>query len=249
MTENQSTPRGAQREEIVSEHSGFDLEDMWRMTLPILIKHAPTITLGLRRRLRRIWAFIRSKWSENPESPSLYSFSSKLVDPLLVHELIGWISDRGQEIVAVDIERFSRSNRFSGGGFAARIRNSKQWVESRNSETGEYFGYRQIATSPSGVEMLLCHESGGGSSIFCSVVLLCFEDELTLETEIEGNEKEGFKRVVVTRERTLLKIIGHIALGDKYSGKVEYKNGFLIIGPDEGWYRRGEETTNKLRVR
>ena len=231
----------------MSEHNHSDLE---HLLIPILVRNARPITLGLLRRVKRIWAFIRSKWSENSESPSLYSFSSKLVDPLLVQELIGWISDGGQEIAAVDIERLSGSNRFSGRNFATRVHNGKQWVESRNSETGEYFGYRHIATSPSGVEMLLCHWSGGGSSIFCSVVLLCFEDELTLETEIEGNEKEGFKKVVVTRERTLLKIIGHIALGDKYGGKVEYKNGSLIIGPDEGWYRRGKEfSRNKIRVR
>ena len=217
--------------------------------VPILIKIAPPITLGLWRRLRRFWAFIRAKCSKASEPAVSHSFrSSELVNPLIVREFIGWLSDSGQEIVAVDIEGANRSNRFSGG-FGTSVRNGNQWVEWRNSETREYFGYRYIATSPSGVEMLLCHDSGGGSSIFCSIVLLCFENDVTLITEVTGNEKEGFKREVVTRKRTLLKIIGSIALGDKYGGKIEYKNGFLIIGPDEGWYRRGKEFANKLPVR
>ena len=220
---------------------------------PLVIGSIRPITRGLWSIIVRYWA----KWKRSPIHSSSYSFNGpNLVPPRLVMELIGWISDRGQEIVSVDIDRIIGSNRFGFlNGYKIKTVNGRQFVEWSQwhdygeSREKEIFGYQYIATSPSGVEMLLCYESGGGSSTFNYVALLSFKDELAVTTKIVKGENGRYSREASNRKRTTLKIIGCLHLGDRYDGKIEYKRGFLTVGPDEGWYRRGEETTQRLRVK
>ena len=234
----------------MNDKSQFELEDA---LIPLLIRSVRPLTLGLWNILKRLW----TRLNKTPDSVPPYSFDGpRLVHPLIVRELIGWISDSGQEIVAVDIDRAIGSNRFFfDEELKTRTYEGKQWVESgrwnefEGFKERETYGYQYIATSPSGIEMLLFYDSGGGSATFYSVVFLSFEDDSTLTTEITDVDTKTLKREAVTRRRTLLKIVGCLLLGDKYKGKIEYKNGSLTIGPDEGWYRRGEETTARLRVK
>ena len=208
-----------------------------------MIKSIPAISLGVWNAIKRL----RARWNKTSGPDSPYSFNGpSFIPPALVRELIGWISDSGQEIVAVDIDRAIGSNRFDFPQVSkTRIHDDKQWVDwsrwrdSGQSKERESFGYRHVGTSPSGIEMLLCYECTGGTAYFYSVVLLCFEDDSTLDISISGSEREGYRRIVSTCKRTLLKIVGYIALGDRYEGKVEYRNGFLTIGPNEGRYRKG----------
>ena len=240
-------------EGMTNESNHFDLEniDLENIWIPLVIKNIPAVTRGALNSIKRLWA----RWKKTSGPDSLYSFTGpNFIPPPLVRELTGWISDSGQEIVAVDIDHAIGSNRFDFlEGFKTRIHDDEQWVDwsqwCDSGQSKEFFNYRHIATSPSGIEMLLCCECTGGTSYFYSVVLLCFEDDSTLDTAISGSGSEGYRRIVTTRKRTLLKIVGDIALGDRYEGKVEYKNGFLTIGPDEGRYRSGEETTQRLRVK
>ncbi len=49
-------------------------------------------------------------------------------------------------------------------------------------------------------------------------------------------------------ERLILKSLGSVALGDRYDGKITYENGILVIGPDEGWYGRGNSVAQRIQV-
>ena len=89
--------------------------------------------------------------------------------------------------------------------------------------------------------MVECYDCGGGSGVFGSVGLFCWEYDRALEEDSE--------RKVFTRERAILKSLGSIGLGDRYAGKIAYENGFLVIGPDEGWFQRGRDASRKLPIR
>lgn len=168
---------------------------------------------------------------------SRYSFArEEFVHPLIVRELLGWLSDVTETVISVDIASSNRSNRFHGE-FKVSERYGRSWVKWTSSER-EYFEYAHIATSPSGVEMVECYDCGGGSGVFGSVGLFCLEYDRAL-----GEEKES------TRERVILKTLGSIGLGDRYAGEITYEDGFLVIGPDNGWFSRGLDAARKLPVR
>ncbi len=168
-----------------------------------------------------------------------YSFvRDEFVHPLIVRELLGWLSDPGATIVSVDLATANRSNRFFGE-FSVKPTNGRVEV-SWKTEDRESFWYAHIATSPSGVHMVECHECTGGSGVFGSVCLLALEQDRSLYEEDTSK--------LFTRERVLLKTLGSLTLGDRYVGEISYRNGILEIGPDEGWFRRGAEASKKIPI-
>lgn len=167
-----------------------------------------------------------------------YSFSrQEFVHPLIVRELLGWISDAYETIIGVDVTAANRSNRFFGD-VKLITQDEKCRVEWRGAK--QSFQYSHIATSPSGIEMVECYDWGGGSGIFGRVAFFCWERDLDYGDFIQGASKP--------RERILLKLLGSISLGDRYSGEINYREGFLVIGPDQGIFNRGEVTSRELPV-
>ena len=134
---------------------------------------------------------------------------------------LGWISDRKETIVCVDLKSANRSNRFYGD-FSVHRRNDKLWVKWEDGDR-EFFEYSHIATSPTGVEIVECYDCGGGSGVFGSIGLFCLEYDRALEVDRKQN--------VSTCERVILKSLGSVCLGDRYKGKITYKDERLIVGP------------------
>ncbi|MCX6910850.1 MAG: HNH endonuclease signature motif containing protein [Verrucomicrobia bacterium] len=169
-----------------------------------------------------------------------YSFvREEYIHPLIVRELLGWISDPHETVVAIDLAQANHSNRFFGD-FSARSQGPRLWVEWRNDQR-ESFAYSHIATSPSGVHMVECHYCGGGSGVFGLISLLGFDFDRALYEKHSGT--------MLSTERILLKTFGSVGLGDRYSGEIKYHDGLLIVGPDEGWFKRGKEACRQIPVR
>lgn len=171
---------------------------------------------------------------------SRYSFArEEFIHPLIVRELLGWISDSTETVISVDIASSNKSNRFYGD-FTINIRDGRSWVKWTGSE-GEFFVYAHIATSPSGGEMVECYSCSGGSGVFGSVGLFGLELDRAFDEYRDGR--------VRTRERVILKTLGSMGLGDRFKGEIIYDDGFLIISPDNGWFNRGNHAAKKLPVR
>ena len=79
----------------------------------------------------------------------------------------------------------------------------------------------------------------GGSGRFASVGLFAFESDRILG-------EQGGK--ICTRERTILKLLGRVGLGDRYYGQVTYDNGFLVIPADQSHLASGDETERRLPI-
>ena len=168
-----------------------------------------------------------------------YSFiREKLIHPLIVRELLGWISDRRETIVSVDLKSANRSNRFYGD-FSVHRRDDRLWVKWEDDDR-EFFEYSHIATSPTGVEIVECYDCGGGSGVFGSIGLFCLEYDRALEVDRKQN--------VSTCERAILKSLGSVGLGDRYKGTITYKDERLIVGPDIGCFNRGQHAAQKIPI-
>lgn len=91
-------------------HDLFTMEEIERFTV-----HNPCYVLG-------------SGGERLDDHPVRFSFCrDEYVHPLIVRELIGWISDRHETIVGVDLEAANRSNRFFGD-VRQRQDGEKRWV-------------------------------------------------------------------------------------------------------------------------
>lgn len=174
---------------------------------------------------------------DSHDASELYSFERDVfVHPLIVRELLGWMSDRTESIVAVDLTSANDSNRFFGK-FSRATANRRTWIEWKGDD-GEWFAYAHIATSPSGIHMVECNDCGGGTGVFGSVGLFSFERDIAL----------GPDTTVAARPRVTVKTFGAIRLGDRYCGEIAYANGVLAIGPAQGSHGFGSGVAKTYRI-
>ena len=197
----------------------FSVEELERLTV-----HNPVYVLGTEETECEL------------ESTSFSFHHEEYVHPLIVKELLGWISDSSSTVVSVDLGAANRSNRF-WGDFSVNSDEAKALVESQDAEA--IFVYRHVATTPSGVEVVECYDYGGGSGVFGTIGFFCLERDRALETG------DGLR---FSRERKVLKILGQCGLGDRYDGDIQYNNGVLEVGPDKGWFKMGKEASWRLPV-
>ncbi len=168
-----------------------------------------------------------------------YSFAQpEFIHPLIVRELLGWLSDPRETILAVDLCVANRSKCFFGE-FSIGTGDGRRWVKWTGGAREEFI-YAHIGTSPSGVEMVECYERTGGTGVFGTVGLFALECDRAL-----GQDRDGR---ICTHTRVVLKTLGSIALGDRYYGTITYQDGLLEIGPDEGHFHRGTEAAKTLPV-
>lgn len=209
---------GSAGEALESIHDLFSTEELERLTV-----HNPAYVLG--------------GGTESRLDATRFSFRrEEYVHPLIVKELLGWISDRDATVVGVDLETANRSNRFCGDFAVSRAQDT---VNIRWEDGTSAFKYCHVATTPSGVEIVQCRDWGGGSGVFATVAMFSLERDRALD----GNAVEPS-----TRQRCVLRVLGQFALGDRYRGKISYGNGLLEVGPDHGWFNRGEHAAWRLPV-
>lgn len=173
-----------------------------------------------------------------------YSFvRDEFIHPLILKELLGWLSDTEETVAAVNLTAANRSNRFFGKFAPCRHDDGTLLVRWQGSKAS--FTYSHIATSPSGIEMVHCSDWGGGSGVFGRVGLFYLEQDRAVEYV---DERLGERERILTRERAIIKTLGSVPLGDRYDGKITYRGGVLSVGPDVGWFRRGEAAAQVIEV-
>lgn len=162
-----------------------------------------------------------------------YSFiREEYIHPLIIQELLGWLSDKHETIIAVDLTSANRSNRFSTN-YSIYQSEEITWVH--HSDKKGHFSYRHLGASSSGIHIIHCIESGHGSGLFNSLIFLI----LQTDTGIVANKDEMSR--IETRERIILKTLGSISLGDHYSGNLLFTNGILYISKNKNPIREGDD--------
>lgn len=153
-----------------------------------------------------------------------YSFiDSEYINPAIIEDLNGWISDVGDQVVSINISDSNRSNRYSGEIVARQVNGEYPVIEYKYEETS--INYQYIGCSFSGVHILRLTTNYGGSGFFGSLILVTVSSDMSVEFE---------KSRPVKKERLLIKKVGSIPLGDRYNGKIQYKYGIINIPASEG---------------
>ncbi len=148
-----------------------------------------------------------------------YSFSRpEYVNPMIIADLWGWISDFGDQVVAVNITGSNSSNRY----FAEVAVSDEEPYPVVSAKADEKtFSYQYLGCSFSGVHLLRVWSSGGGTGVFCAIMLLTLSAEAAIDIEITGTKKV---------DRFIVKKIASLPLGDRYEGKISYRFGLLTVG-------------------
>jgi hypothetical protein len=161
---------------------------------------------------------IAHRWHELP-----YSFlREEYIHPKIIKDLIGWISDTGQQIVSINLSDSNKSNRYFGQ-VTIREFNEKVFIEC--DDNTEKFSYEYLGTSESGVHVLHTVDYGKGSGCFHYLVFVVLEQDEGIQYEEDDKPK--------LVNRPLIRMIGRICLGDRYEGKVIFDKGVIRVRKDK----------------
>lgn len=153
-----------------------------------------------------------------------YSFiDSEFINPRILDDLCGWLSDTGSQVVSINIADSNKSNRYFGEVDSEKSDSGFPLITCTNKEG--WVSYKYIGRSFSGLHIVQTWSNGGGAGIFCHVLLVTLSLDAVLE--YGGSEYEKKSRYVI-------KLIGSFPLGDRYEGEITYRFGFLSIPACKG---------------
>lgn len=150
---------------------------------------------------------------------SKYSFiNSEFVNPRIIEDLVGLLSDSGDQIVSINISESNESNRYFGDVSINIINRGYPVVTSKYDNCS--FSYQYLGISFSGIHLLKIWSNSCGVGVFCNIVMVTLSIDSTFEQRVD----EGIKV-----NRFVVKLVGTIPLGDRYKGDLKYKFGVLTI--------------------
>ncbi|HEX5137870.1 MAG TPA: hypothetical protein VFY93_12910 [Planctomycetota bacterium] len=160
-----------------------------------------------------------------PDEP--YGFSKPpYVHPRIIEDLSTWLSDCGDQVVAINLTDSQNSNRYFGDVLVNENPGEAPFVYARDGT--EIFGYEHVGTTGSGIHVLLTESRGGGTGVFVNLLLVRFEHD----DGVDADWEEGVIRR--GRPRLLIRKLGEIGLGDRWSGSLRVRGDEVFVGKDEG---------------
>ena len=166
-----------------------------------------------------------------------YSFvRAPFIHPKIIQDLSTWLSDRGDQVVAINLSDSQASNRYFGDVGVNHTAGQCPFVYTE--EKSQRFGYQYIGMIESGVHVLYTSDWGGGSGVFKQLILLTLE----FDYGIDCCDWDVQTAIRADRKRLLIKKLGEIGLGDRWSGQLSASGNELRIGRDEGWFSQSGGT-------
>ena|ERR1051326_780489 len=169
-----------------------------------------------------------SKDEELKEATQRFTFRGKPTNPLAIRDLLSLLTDEYPGPVAIAMEGTTEI-RYFGGLTAKPKTDGSIWT---NLEDGGYFGYQRLGVLANGIQVLKTWESGGGSGIFTSLLLVSFRID-------EEYTEDGSRSQLVLVRR------GEIGLGDRYDGEVQVSANSIMVGADK---RKGGRPARIIRL-
>ena len=129
-----------------------------------------------------------------------YSFIEEpYINPMILYDLNGWISDLGDQITSINILKSNRSNRYHGD--IKKLNKDEKLskypivsIEDKESpvldfETNASYGYQYIACSFSGLHIVHFWNDTSGTLTFHNILLLTLSDDVSIDYSKKGLEK------------------------------------------------------------
>lgn len=163
-----------------------------------------------------------------------YSFSEdNPVNPRIIEDLDGWISDLGNQVVCINLSNSNESNRYSYDSIDIEETEANPVIKSTNGNS--WYAYQLLGLSMNGVYILRTWYCGGGTGIFCRLIFLTISEDCSLSFNSKNDKNTGL----------VIKKIAQFSLGDRYTGNIKFKYGVLLIGKDKNSIPDRVLNTNK----
>ena len=174
-----------------------------------------------------------------------FFFGGNPVHPKIIEDMITWISDSGDQTVAINLEDSQGSNKYNFyEGLSASIENKNLWVKIEHEDG--FFSYDFHGVSDNGIMVLGTAENGGGSGVFQQLMLFRIKEVAVLELQHDTLEEDiswspstdyGYEilksknsRISKSdKKRIYLEKVYKFLLGDRNYHSVSIDNNFLVL--------------------
>ena len=174
-----------------------------------------------------------------------FFFGGNPVHPKIIEDMITWISDSGDQTVAINLEDSQGSNKYNFyEGLSASIENKNLWVKIEHEDG--FFSYDFHGVSDNGIMVLGTAENGGGSGVFQYLMLFRIKEVAVLELQHDTLEEDiswspstdyGYEilksknsRISKSdKKRIYLEKVYVFLLGDRNYHSVSIDNNFLVL--------------------
>lgn len=174
-----------------------------------------------------------------------FFFGGNPVHPKIIEDMIPWISDSGDQTVAINLEDSQGSNKYNFyEGLSVSIENKNLWVKIEHEDG--FFSYDFHGVSDNGIMVLGTAENGGGSGVFQYLMLFRIKEVAELELQHDTLEEDiswspstdfGYKilksknsRISKSdKKRIYLEKVYKFLLGDRNYHSVSIDNNFLVL--------------------
>ena len=174
-----------------------------------------------------------------------FFFGGNPVHPKIIEDMITWISDSGDQTVAINLEDSQGSNKYNFyKGLSASIENKNLWVKIEHDDG--FFSYDFHGVSDNGIMVLGTAENGGGSGVFQQLMLFRIKEVAVLELQHDTLEEDiswspstdyGYEilksknsRISKSDKKIIyLEKVYKFLLGDRNYHSVSIDNNFLVL--------------------
>ena len=174
-----------------------------------------------------------------------FFFGGNPVHPKIIEDMITWISDSGDQTVAINLEDSQGSNKYNFyEGLSASIENKNLGVEIEHEDG--FFSYYFHGVSDNGIMVLGTAENGGGSGVFQQLMLFRIKEVAVLELQHDTLEEDiswspstdyGYEilksknsRISKSDKKIIyLEKVYKFLLGDRNYHSVSIDNNFLVL--------------------
>jgi hypothetical protein len=191
------------------------------------------------------------------DAPMLSFCRPPFVHPLIIKDLLTWLSDGGDQVVAINLLDTNDSNRYYGkietekpGKLAPRHPQVLTRVERTEGteKVTETIGYEYVGLTRSGVHVLSTWESGGGTMVASNLLFVTIEDDFGINDVPTGTEAKS-RTLRLDRRRLLIRKLGEVVLGDRWEGTLRVEGNKILVGRDQGHFNeRGVPYNSKSFV-
>ena len=161
-----------------------------------------------------------------------FVFKGRPIHPKIIQDFMTWLSDTGDQVVAINLEDSQGANRYccdddvtirvtaDGKTFAKAERNGGGWI-----------AYIFHGRTSDGLYFLEVNESGGGSGIFGTLLILKITEEFYFKQHTVQNFAKYINPKIdkSQKKRLHLNKVGTVLLGDRQAHKIQIINDALVI--------------------
>lgn len=202
----------------------------------------------------------QSQESEELNFQPSYAFNSpEFIHPRIINDMVGWISDGGNQITSINLNDSQDSNRYSGeisiefednDSATPWIYWREKEIEGENGDSRlQYNGYKSIGSTGDGVQAIHFRTNGGAAIVRNFVLFLKIDIDRIFYYSHEGlseDERIGVEPRYQIRE--ILTLVGMIFLGDRWEGNIAISDEEVIVSGRDVYDRcvEGGSSENEL---